>query len=118
MALIKSHGDTTLNELYKLAANSPTREVCGLLVASDDDTGIEIIPIINVAKSGDQFVMHKGGYLRALRKLQQEDREIMAVYHSHPNGDPTPSQADIDAARRTGHNYLIVTNNQYKWVEV
>lgn len=118
MALIKSHTHNALNELYKMAATSPLKEICGILVASDDDTGIEIIPVINVANSGDQFVMQKSGYIRALRRLQAEGKEVMAIYHSHPNGDPTPSPADIAAALRTGHNYLIVTTNQYKWVEV
>lgn len=105
-----------LQKIYLMAASSPSREICGLLVSSTQDFNIEIVPIINIAHNGQQFVMQKSGYFRALKKIKESGQEIFAVYHSHPNGDCRPSACDIEACRRTGLNYLIIANNQYCWV--
>ena len=104
-----------LQQLYQMASASPLKEICGLIIGNTE-ADLEIIPIINVAPAGNQFVMHKAQYFRALNKLKQEGKEIFAVFHSHPNGDCRPSKADEVACRRTKLNYLIVANNQYCWV--
>lgn len=105
---------TPLEKLYLLAAASPHKEICGIL-ASD----YQILPVTNVANAGNQFVMHKAEYFRALNKLKAEGLTVFAIYHSHPNGNCDPSAADMEASRRTGHNYLIVTSNKrYSWVDL
>jgi proteasome lid subunit RPN8/RPN11 len=101
-----------LTQLYKMAAASPRREICGVL------TKDQIYPIVNVAQQDHHFVLQKSGYFRTVNKLKEEGTPILAIYHSHINGDPTPSKADIEAAHRTGLNYLIVTTQKYCWVEV
>lgn len=104
----------TLQKLYTMAAASPLKEMCGLLT-----NDFEIIPIINVAQSGQQFIMQKSGYFRALNKLKESGQEIFAVYHSHPNNCVEASQTDIESSRKTGLNYLIITpQGKYSWVEV
>lgn len=102
-----------LTHLYTLASNSPTREICGVLTED-----LQLMPVANVAKDNQQFIMDKREFFKILNKLREENRRVLAIYHSHPNNDPTPSQADIDSSRRTGYNYLIVTTNQYKWVDI
>lgn len=108
---------TILGKLYTMAAASPTREICGVLSISPSNH-IELTPIINVAEKDHHFVLQKSGYFRTLSKLKEEGTSILAIYHSHLNGDPTPSQVDVEAAKRTGFNYLIVANQKYCWVEV
>ena len=105
--------DALLSKLNILAALSPDKEICGLITSD-----YHILPIKNVARQGNQFVMDKLEYLRALSALRSDCKDVFAVYHSHPNGDLTPSECDIKAARTTGHNYLIVTSHHYKWVNV
>lgn len=104
--------DDILTQLYRMAAASPHREICGVL------TKDKIYPVINVAQKDHHFVLQKSGYFRILNKLKQENTQVLAVYHSHINEDPTPSPADIEAAQRVGINYLIVANHTYRWVEV
>lgn len=103
-----------LSQLYRMAQQSPSREICGILTST-----LEIIPIINVARNDQHFVMQKSGFFRALNKIKQNGQTVLGIYHSHPNNDATPSVADMEAAKRTGYNYLIVTpSGTYKWVEV
>lgn len=103
--------DDLLTQLYKMAAASPHREICGIITAD------KVYPLVNVAQKDNHFVLQKSGYFRTLNLLKQEGKEVLAIYHSHINGDPTPSPADIAASRRTKHNYLIVAAQKYCWVE-
>lgn len=103
-----------LSQLYKMAAASPHKEICGVLTQD-----LEVIPIRNIARVNHHFILHRGDWFRLLNRLKEERRPVLAVYHSHIDGDTTPSEADIQASKRTGYDYLIITaGGKYRWVEV
>lgn len=99
-----------INHIQQLAAASPQREICGVV----DSTGV-VHPIPNVSTVPTDFVFSRPGYGKVLKYLQAEGRTITCVYHSHLNGDPTPSAHDCRSMRACGLDYLIVagTNHSY-----
>lgn len=96
--------------LRKLAALSPTREICGLLTRSG-----RVYPIANVARSNDAFVMQKKQYFAALKKIAEEGDELRAIYHSHPV-NPAPSAKDLEYFQRSGVDMLIVTAADWRYL--
>lgn len=96
--------------LYKLAQYSPNKEICGLV-----DSEGNIYPITNVSKIPSDFVLSRQGYGEALKAIKDKNCTVEFVYHSHLNGDPTPSKNDLVSLNLCKHDYLIVANNKYTY---
>jgi proteasome lid subunit RPN8/RPN11 len=87
------------------------REACGLLVIRK---GHEVYaPCRNIAVGTDQFAIHPEDYAAA-----DEQGEIVGVVHSHPNGAPTPSQADRVACEASGLPWHIVGIPSEAWASI
>lgn len=77
------------------AVNELPNEVCGL-IAGRDGKAKQIVPIKNVAdKPQQQYQMDAQEQLQALKSFDEQNIDWIAVYHSHPNGQPLPSSEDI-----------------------
>jgi len=99
-------------ELQAQAKLNSTQEICGV-IGSD----MQIYPIRNVAKvSASCFIFDKRQYFLLMNTFKEYNIKVAYVYHSHPNGDPTPSRADIDYTKRSGVPQIIITKNTYKVV--
>jgi proteasome lid subunit RPN8/RPN11 len=91
-------------QILKWAADYPTIEVCGYVFAQ----GITI-PMQNIAKHPDRyFVMD----MIEQRVMVEKYGMPEACWHSHPNGDPQPSDADRLYHAQAGLRMLIVTNGR------
>jgi len=103
---------TTIKALQQLAAGSPNKEICGVV-----DTNGVVYPITNVAKvPGACFVFSKREYFTLIKELQVSGLKLAFVYHSHPSGNPTPSEADMSFTKRSGIPQVIVTSTDFKVV--
>ena len=90
-----------LARLAALAEASPGAEVCGLLVRIGE--GIEPWPLGNVAPApATAFELAPLELLAALRRLDLERAELMAVYHSHLAGGADLSARDLAGALADG----------------
>lgn len=69
------------------AAREAPREACGVLLRSGAQ--VAYWPIANTRQDEGQFHMDPVGYA-----LAEDDGEVLAIVHSHPGGDATPSMAD------------------------
>lgn len=69
-------------------------EACGL-VAGSNGCSLEIYPMENVLKSPVRFLMNPEQQLRIFQLLEDRGWDLLAIYHSHPNGPPTPSDTDV-----------------------
>jgi proteasome lid subunit RPN8/RPN11 len=69
-------------------------ECCGLL-AGKDQTVQEIFETQNAARSPILFSMDPKEELMALKEIENQSMEIVAIYHSHPHTIPFPSEADV-----------------------
>lgn len=90
-------------ELQRMAASSPTREICGFIMR---EWRIHLID--NIAPVDREFYMDESQQLDAMLEWRGE---ILGVYHSHPSGNPTPSCKDIENAPR-GMRYWIITMSE------
>ncbi len=110
--------------LLKLAEQAAPSECCGLIF-QHFKTWAEIVALKNVADDPThQFHIDRQDYLQACMRY---DRKPMAVFHSHPHSQPTPSATDLqlmDAleACNTGMEMVIVgltppTVNRYRKIE-
>jgi proteasome lid subunit RPN8/RPN11 len=96
-------------------ADAPN-ETCGLIVGQQG-VAQHIIPIPNCSRTPlTHFEMDANALLKAYKMLDAMGGDLLAVYHSHPNGEPLPSQTDIrDAARNMSNvTQLIVGMKQHK----
>lgn len=96
-------------KIQTLAAKS-NREICGVI-----DNTFQLYSIRNVAKASNEFILDKLEYLRLLNKLKSEGKCIICIFHSHLDGDVTPSECDLKAIERLKTPYLIVSKNKHHY---
>jgi proteasome lid subunit RPN8/RPN11 len=84
------------------------REACGLIAGVGKHIQ-HVIPIANKAEDPlYAYRMDDKALTTALFALEKEGLALLGFYHSHPNGDPIPSQTDIGQAYYPDLAYLIV----------
>jgi proteasome lid subunit RPN8/RPN11 len=103
----------TLNEIKAAALAAYPLECCGLLsgVRSSTDTWrvMQAHPTRNVAVDPQRwFEVDPSTHLRLQRELRDAGQAVIGHYHSHPDGVPAPSAADLAAAQDPGLMWLIV----------
>ncbi len=83
------------------------RECVGLLLGYGG-LAVEALPISNAAARPEvEYRAEPRQLLAALRALEESDKEVVAIYHSHPRGSARPSATDIaEASWRVP--YLII----------
>lgn len=66
-------------------------------------------PLTNQWQDGRRFLADSTELIALLRQLREEGRELVAIYHSHPQGDTTPSSTDLQQAYYPDALYLIIS---------
>ena len=97
------------DDLGKSALREPAFECCGLL-AGRDGVITQAFPAENVA--GDpakNYEIAPKEIFRLLREFRAQGLEFLGIYHSHPNGENTPSARDIELAYYSEAVYFIVS---------
>ena len=87
---MKSHVEGLINE-----------EACGLIAGHYGETvyrAEEIVPIKNELHSSTRYRMDPQEQLDALMHFEEQGLDLVAIYHSHPNGPERPSPTDAAAA--------------------
>ncbi len=72
-------------------------ESCGLL-AGRDSTVEKIFFVQNQAQSAVRYVMNPIEQLTAFEWIDSNGMDLLGIFHSHPSGPETVSQADITEA--------------------
>ncbi len=99
------------NFVEQAKAEAP-REACGLVIIKN---GRQVYkPCKNLAGSTDQFVLDPNDYAKA-----DEEGEIVAVIHSHPNISAKPSQADLVGCEASGLPWFIcgIPSEHWEYIE-
>jgi proteasome lid subunit RPN8/RPN11 len=92
--------------LAALAEAAPDQEVCGLVVSGPGEAAVAW-PLPNRADDPSRsFTLGPADLLGALRRLDEEGRDLLAVYHSHPAGGPGLSARDLEGALADGEPLL------------
>jgi len=105
--------ETKLAKLRELAEAGYPHEVCGLLTGRLNDKGWQVEQIravanLNQERAADRFQLDPAAYQAIDRELRGSDREIIGVYHSHPDCPAKPSPTDLESAWE-GFAYPIIS---------
>lgn len=106
---IKAH---LLMQLFAEAAHHPLIEICGLIGGewrrnAAYGTSIALIPNIAPHPS-THFLMSGPEQAQAMLHFWQSKIDLIAIFHSHPNGPPHPSAQDIAECNYPEALYLIL----------
>lgn len=89
-------------------------EACGLL--SGRGARVEAVyPLENAAHSPTRFIIDPSEQVEAMLAMEANRQELLAVYHSHPQGPPHPSGTDIREAGYLGIVHLIWFRSGQAW---
>jgi proteasome lid subunit RPN8/RPN11 len=90
------------------ALDARPAEACGL-IAGIGEQARKIIPIPNTATDPQHFFrLDEQDFARSMFDIEQSGLSLIGIYHSHPTGEPVPSQTDIQQANYPETAYLIV----------
>ena len=81
-------------------------EACGLL-AGKGRVVEKMYEMTNIEHSNVSYVMDPGEQFRVMKELRKEDRDILAIYHSHPHSAAYPSAKDVELAFYPDSVYVI-----------
>lgn len=100
--------------IVKDAIQSFPDECCGFLFGAEDAQGNRAVVdalVVNNAKEGDKrkrFEISPRDYLQAEQYAEEQELQLLGVYHSHPDHPAIPSEHDRVAAQPY-FSYLIVS---------
>jgi proteasome lid subunit RPN8/RPN11 len=123
--ILNSSAAATLRERADTGA---PEEVCGVLAGqrggddrheTEPDRVTATVAVDNVARPArTRYELDPEATLAAIERIEGEGNDVVGFYHSHPEGPPTPSAVDREAATWTGYVYLIVGRDAlaaYRW---
>lgn len=96
-------------DLVKEAYSGYPKEVCGLVMK--DWTVCRIANVSEMPHSNFEFSPHQ-----LVIMMEEHHDEILGVWHSHPGGNPHPSDADCVNWAYPDFRYWVVTmDDVYEW---
>ena len=96
------------DEIVAHALEEEPNEACGLL-AGEDERIVKLYRVTNAEHSPNRFFMEPGELYRAYREMEDNGWELLAIYHSHPQGQASPSDTDVRLASWPDALYVIVS---------
>jgi [CysO sulfur-carrier protein]-S-L-cysteine hydrolase len=90
------------------ARRSPNVECCGLL-AGRDGIITRAFPAANALASATAYEIAAEELFRLIKEIRAAGLQMLGIYHSHPNGENSPSERDIERAYYPEAAYFIVS---------
>jgi len=102
-----------LDEMYSDALQSFPDECCGFFFGKEtgEERLVTNILVVNNSKEGDKrrrFEISPKDYLNAEKFAEENELQLLGVYHSHPNHLAIPSEHDRVAAQPY-FSYIIIS---------
>jgi [CysO sulfur-carrier protein]-S-L-cysteine hydrolase len=98
-----------IDEMVAHAREDLPNECCGMVGGIDGEASV-VIPVLNSAASPLRFEMDPQGQYDALKAIEDDGKEMLAIYHSHTKSPAYPSQTDVNqAVNWPDAIYLIVS---------
>jgi proteasome lid subunit RPN8/RPN11 len=103
------------DEIVAAARRAYPRECCGLIEGVATDRGWIANAIHEAANLSEEpakhFLVDPAVQFALLRGLRQSGRTVIGCFHSHPDGEPEPSEADRMEAAEDEFVWLIAAGN-------
>ena len=108
--------------MQDIAVQGYPDEICGLLIGTADAHGWQVSEVrqvenLNEERAADRFQLDPAGYQAIDSELRGSGKEIIGVFHSHPDCPAKPSPTDLTSAWE-GFVYPIVSVCKGKVAEV
>lgn len=110
LALSREAYDTLISR----ARRGRPDEICGILAGTHDDqtTVEEVFHTENAAVDArTTYEIDPEEQLAVMERIEEDGREVIGFYHSHPLGPDEPSETDAADATWDGYSYVIVSLN-------
>ena len=89
-------------------------EACGL-IAGRGDTCLAVYPLTNALHSPTRYRIDLQEQFNTFQLIEENNWDLIAIYHSHPLGPATLSPRDIAEAFYPGVIYLLWYRNENVW---
>ncbi len=99
--------------LAHVAEQAPL-EACGL-VGGRGRRSMEVFPVENELHSPSRYRLDPKEQVRIFQYLDEGGLDLLAIYHSHPDGPSIPSETDIAEAAYPGVIHLIWSRQHSRW---
>jgi proteasome lid subunit RPN8/RPN11 len=86
-----------IDEMVAHARENLPNECCGMVGGSGEEASV-VVPVVNSAASPLRFEMDPQGQYNALKAIEDDGDEMLAIYHSHTKSPAYPSQTDVNQA--------------------
>jgi proteasome lid subunit RPN8/RPN11 len=97
-----------LGELVRHAKACLPAEGCGFLIGKGESAH-RFVPVRNVLESSTAYRVEPQVLFDLFRELRKSGEELVAIYHSHPDGPAQPSRRDVASAYYPESAYVIVS---------
>lgn len=98
-----------LNQMLNHVQACYPLEGCGLLAGDEAGMVTAVYPIDNILQSPTAYEMDPQQQIQAMLTLEAADWQMLAIYHSHPQGPEQPSTTDIALAYYPEALHIIVS---------
>jgi proteasome lid subunit RPN8/RPN11 len=86
-----------IDEMVAHAREDLPNECCGM-VGGRDGEARAVVRVVNAAASPLRYEMDPQGQFDALKSIEGDGGELLAIYHSHTKSAAYPSQTDVNQA--------------------
>lgn len=86
-----------IDEMVAHAREDLPNECCGMVGGRDGEAS-EVVRVANAAASPLRYEMDPQGQYDALKSIEGDGGELLAIYHSHTKSAAYPSQTDVNQA--------------------
>ena len=90
------------------ALNELPHECCGLIFGKNRKIK-HTIPMKNSEPSPDSYIMDPLQQIDVFTEMEKRGERLIGIYHSHPKGSSTPSNADLKMAFHQEAIYIIIS---------
>jgi len=88
-------------------------ECCGVILGpAGKNLPMRLNPMINAAHSPTFYEFDPKDLLALYREVDDNDEEIVVIYHSHTETEAFPSRTDIAYAGEPGAHYVLVSSRK------
>lgn len=88
-------------------------EACGVILGPiGSGNALRMKPMINAAHSPTFYEFDTKDLLALYRELDDQDEEIVVIYHSHTDTEAYPSRTDIAYAGEPGAHYVLASTRE------
>ena len=98
-----------VDEMVAHAREDVPNECCGM-IGGRDGTAEKVVRVKNSAASPLRYEMDPQGQFDALKEIEADGCELLAIYHSHTKSAAYPSQTDVNQAQNWPEQIYVIVS--------